>query len=271
MRRTLLTVLTVVLALLGLTVPAAAEPAVRPLAVLSYNIHHGAGLDGVFDLDRIAAVIRGSRADVVGLQEVDRHYSERSGWTDEPAELAARLGMHVVYAANLDLEPPAAGQPRRQYGTALLSRYPIVSWHNTLLPMAKPGEEQRGLLEAVVNVHGLRVRAMTTHLQHDNAASRLLQSEVVAAAVEASREPVVLTGDLNATSDAPEVTTLTATMADSHVKAGHGTGLTYPAEAPTARIDYVLTANALPLSSRVLSTDASDHLPVLARLVVWRR
>jgi endonuclease/exonuclease/phosphatase (EEP) superfamily protein YafD len=40
---------------------------------------------------------------------------------------------------------------------------------------------------------------------------------------------------------------------------------------PTARIDYVLTANVLPLSSRVLSTDASDHLPVLARLVVWRR
>ena len=268
MRRSLLLVLAVVLVLFGVAVPAAASA--RPVTVLSYNIHHGAGLDGVFDLDRIADVIDRSHADVVGLQEVDRHYGDRSAWADVSAELAERLGMHVVFAANLDLDPPAPGQPRRQYGTALLSRFPIVSWHNTLLPMAKPGEEQRGLLEAVIDVHGLRIRAMTTHLQHDNAASRRLQAGVVATAVAASREPVVLTGDLNATPDTPEVTTLTATMADSHARAGHGAGLTYPAEAPTARIDYVLTTGARVVSSRVLTSDASDHLPVLARLVVHR-
>ncbi|OLF19215.1 endonuclease/exonuclease/phosphatase family protein [Actinophytocola xanthii] len=147
----------------------------------------------------------------------------------------------------------------------------VLSWRNTPLPMARPGEERRGLLEAVLDVQGLRVRVMTTHFQHDNAASRLVQPETVAAAVEASREPVVLTGDLNARADAPEIAALTGTMTDSHARAGHGDGATHPAEAPNARIDYVLSTKALPVWSRVLTSDASDHLPVLARLVVVRR
>jgi len=251
------------LLLLGLATPAAAADQ-RPLTVLSFNIHHGAGLDGVFDLDRVAEEIRRTHPDIVGLQEVDRHFGERSEWTDGPAELAARLGMHVVYGANLDLEPPAPGQPRRQYGTAILSRYPIVDWQNTLLPKGNPDEEQRGLLTAVLDLPGRNVRAMTTHLQHDNADSRLLQAQAVAEAVRAARESVVLTGDLNAPPTEPEITTLTALLADSHA-AGHGDGFTYPAEAPTARIDYVLS-DGRPLRSTVLPTVASDHRPVQAKI-----
>jgi endonuclease/exonuclease/phosphatase family metal-dependent hydrolase len=267
MGRTRLVLLLVVFAFAGLATPAEASPGPRPLTALSFNIHHAGGLDGVVDLDRLAAEIRATHADVVGLAEVDRHYGERSDWADQPAELAGRLGMHVVFGANLDLEPPAPGQPRRQYGTAILSRYPIVDWHNTLLPKGKPEEEQRGLLEAVLDVHGHPVRMMTTHFQHDSAASRLLQAEVVADAVRAATEPVVLTGDLNAPPEAPEVTTLTALLTDAFAAAGHGDGLTHPADVPTARIDYVLTAHARPVCSTVLPTASSDHRPVLARLL----
>jgi endonuclease/exonuclease/phosphatase family metal-dependent hydrolase len=262
MRRLLILLAVLASATLALATPAAATPA-RTMTVLSFNIHHGAGEDGVFDLDRVADEIRRTHADVIGLQEVDRHYGERSEWTDQPAELAERLGMHVVYGANLDLEPPAAGQPRRQYGTAILSRYPIQSWQNTPLPKGKPAEEQRGLLTAVVNVRGVKVRVMNTHLQHDSADSRLLQAKVVADAVVASKEPIVLTGDLNAIPAAPEITTIT-----EHLRDG-GNAFTYPAPVPTARIDYVLT-DGLPLFSKVLPTEASDHRPVLTALAVWR-
>lgn len=262
MRRLLLVLAVLAGTALALAAPAAATPS-RGLTVLSFNIHHAAGEDGVVDLDRLADEIRRTRADVIGLQEVDRHYGERSGWADQPAELARRLGMHVVYGANLDLEPPAPGQPRRQYGTAILSRYPILDSRNVLLPKGKPAEEQRGLLTAVVNVRGVHVRVLNTHLQHDSAASRLLQATVVADSVTASREPVVLTGDLNAVPTAPEITTLTAHLRDG------GTDLTYPADVPTARIDYVLTTG-LPVTSTVLPTEASDHRPVLATLVVRR-
>lgn len=261
--------LIVILLVLGFAVPASAVGG-RPMTVLSFNIHHAAGPDGVFDLSRLAAEIRASRADVVGLQEVDRHYGERSEWTDEPAELASRLGMHVVFGANLDLEPPAPGQPRRQYGTAVLSRYPIVSWRNTLLPKGNPAEEQRGLLEAVLDVRGHSVRVMSTHLQHDSAATRLLQAEAVASAVSSDPGPVVLTGDLNAAPDQPEITTLTALMTDTFAKTGHGDGYTHPVESPMHRIDYVLTQDVRPVRSEVLPTESSDHLPVLTKVLLPR-
>ena len=53
---------------------------------------------------------------------------------DQAAELARMLRMHVVYRANLDRDPVNPGEPRRQYGTAILSDAPIHNWRNTLLP-----------------------------------------------------------------------------------------------------------------------------------------
>ena len=41
------------------------------LRVVTYNIHHGVGVDGKLDLNRIAEVIRAAKADLVALQEVD--------------------------------------------------------------------------------------------------------------------------------------------------------------------------------------------------------
>ena len=46
--------------------------------VMSYNIHHAVGQDGILDLERIAKVIEDSGAEIIGLQEVDNHWSERS-------------------------------------------------------------------------------------------------------------------------------------------------------------------------------------------------
>lgn len=252
---------------IGLTVsPASAGR--PPLEVLTYNIHHGAGVDGVLDLERIAQVIESSGADVIGLQEVDRNWSSRSDWVDQPAWLAARLGMHYAYAANLDLDPVNPGEPRRQYGTAVLSRHKITDFHNTLLPNY-PGQEQRGLLEATVKVRGTKVTIANTHLTHNNNAERQEQSNRVVELIGHSRRPVVLIGDLNATADAPEIKTLTAVLADSWTEVGDGPGYTYEAALPTKRIDFVLHNGGIRVrSAQVLSTLASDHLPVLATLDV---
>ena len=43
----------------------------RTVRVLAYNIRHGEGTDRELDLERVAAVIRAARADIVTLQEVD--------------------------------------------------------------------------------------------------------------------------------------------------------------------------------------------------------
>ena len=41
------------------------------IRVLSYNIHHGAGMDGNIDLARLATIIASIAPDIVSLQEVD--------------------------------------------------------------------------------------------------------------------------------------------------------------------------------------------------------
>jgi len=96
------------------------------IRVMTYNIHVGVGMDKKLDLPRIAAVIKDQRADLVGLQEVDRGV-ERTQRMDEIAELAKLTHMDYAFAFNLKYQGG-------QYGVAILSR-------------AGLDEVRRGLLE----------------------------------------------------------------------------------------------------------------------------
>lgn len=232
----------------------------------TFNIHHGEGTDAVLDLERIARNIEAMNLQLVGLQEVDRHWSDRSDFVDQPAWLAKRLGMRYVYAANLDLDPLQPGQPRRQYGTAILSNWRIVSSRNTYLPKYD-GHEQRGLLEAVVEAPFGRVRIACTHLQHNDAAERQEQANAIADLLAENPLPTILVGDLNAVPSAPEILTLTKEYDDAWVEAGQGDGFTYSAEDPHARIDYLLASGTVhATAAEVWTADpaASDHLPVVS-------
>lgn len=235
----------------------------QTITVMSYNIHHGESVAGTLDLDAIASVIRAHEPDIVGLQEVNRHFSERSAFRDQAAELASRLGMNHCFGANLDSEGETPGSPRAQYGTALLSPHPLEACDNTLLP--RQGEdEQRGLLGGTITLSGQTFRAYTTHLQHDSEVARLEQANAILAAISENAERTFLLGDLNATPDSPEISILTRRFADSW-HAGHETGFTYPAEAPESRIDYVLATRDLrPIRATVPRSEVSDHLPVVA-------
>src|ERR687895_1535822 len=242
----------------------------QQVTVASYNIHHAAGTDDRLDLERIATEIERGGADIVGLQEVDRHWSERSEFVDQAQWLADRLGMEVVYGANLDLDPLAPGQPRRQYGTAILSAHPIVYSRNTHLPRPEGGE-QRGLLEAGIDVDGIRVRIANTHLQHTSAVERRAQTERIVELLRPARNPIVLMGDLNARPGTPELAPLSPRFVDAWPRGGVGDGFTIPSENPTSRIDYILTTADVDVeSAEVLTSPASDHAQVVAELVLPR-
>jgi endonuclease/exonuclease/phosphatase family metal-dependent hydrolase len=250
--------------------PVSARPLVaeRQLRVATFNIHHGVGLDGVLDLARIAATVERTGAQVVGLQEVDKHWSERSNFADQATLLAEQLGMHLAFGANLDLDPPTPGAPRRQFGTAILSAYNIRVTTNTLLPRPLGGE-QRGLLEALIKVRGIPVRVFNTHLQHDSQVERLAQVDRIRQVLATADESVVLLGDLNATPNTPEIAGLTDLLVDAWLTAGVGDGFTFDAATPHARIDYVMSSgDVVARTAAVVTTDAADHLPVVAELAL---
>lgn len=249
---------------LALTAAAlSSSPAPRAeLSVMTFNIHAGIGSDGALDLPRVAAAIREQRPDVVGLQEVDVHWSERSDFVDEAAELGRSLGMAVHFAPIYDLP----GSPRRQYGVAVLSRYPIARARNHAItrlstqdPEAAPSPEP-GFAEAVVDAPGGPVAVYVTHLDfRPDPAIRATQVREMLAIMRGPRQ--VLLGDFNAEPGAPELAPLWERLADA------GGGATFPTGSPTKRLDYVTASRGLRVVDvRVPATSASDHLPVVAHL-----
>jgi endonuclease/exonuclease/phosphatase family metal-dependent hydrolase len=257
---------------LGVASAAAADRGGPRLRVATFNIHHGATGAEVLDLESTARVIEALRVDAIGLQEVDRHWSARSAFVDQPAWLGRRLGMRHVYGANLDRDPLNPGEPRRQYGTAILSRWPVLDAENIWLPTFE-GHERRGLLRATLRVRGTRLTFATTHLTHNDNAEREVQSARVAELLGDRPRRTVLTGDLNAVPGAAPIRTLTDLLPDVWPAVGDGDGFTYGSLDPHARIDYVLASGDLrPVSARVvtLSPETSDHLPVVSELRIGR-
>jgi len=268
---------------LSLTAPAAsAAPAGFsrdvPLRVMNYNIHTGIGSEGTLDLARTASVIRDSGADVVGLEEVDVHWDARSDFRDQARDLARMLHMGVFFAPIYDLPPATDGAPRRQYGVAVLSRFPILRAENHLLtrlstqdpnPVPAPAP---GFPEVVVLAHGVPVHVYATHLDYraEPAVRELQVADTLRILADDPRDArQVLVGDLNAEPAAPELVPLWTRLTDAWTSAEPG--LTYPADVPAKRIDYVTTSPGVHVRGiRVIETLASDHRPVVADLTVRR-
>jgi endonuclease/exonuclease/phosphatase family metal-dependent hydrolase len=264
------------------------SPDVR-LRVATYNIHAGAGHDNVFDLDRTSRTLQSFDADVIGLQEVDVHWSARSEWRDLITELAQRLGMRAAFAPIYDFDPLNPGEPRRQYGLALLSRYPILSVQNhdlTRLSTQDPNPvptPMPGFLEAVVEAEGAWTHVYVTHLDYraDPELRRIEVDETLEIlAADRPGANQILVGDFNAPPDAPELARLWPVLTDAWAAAPDTSGqpLTYPTVNPTKRIDYVTVSRGVEVLRAHVPDDptllaASDHRPVVADLSLnrgWR-
>ncbi len=254
------------LSALGLAwLPGCNSPDITPvvLRVMTYNIHHAEGLDGKVDLERIANVIRQSNADIVALQEVDKN-TRRTGGIDMPADLARRTGMNVVFGANLD------NYQGGQYGTAILSRFPIESHENHLLKQTREGE-QRGVLQAVLAVNQGQLLFICTHLDHTGDPAERLFSETQFADLFARHTglPALLCGDFNDTPASELHKRLSKKWTDAWSIAGKSNGFTMGSANPTRRIDYIWLSSKKNFRVRwvdVPRSEASDHLPLVAEI-----
>ncbi|MDI7863101.1 endonuclease/exonuclease/phosphatase family protein [Rhizobiaceae bacterium n13] len=152
------------------------------MKLVSYNIQFGIGLDGNFDLERIAASLAG--ADVVALQEVTRGF-DRNGYADVAGDMAALFpDFYWVFGAPCDtfVDASITGgrrvERRFQFGNMILSRWPILATRTLLLPRSRTYDKlnlQRGASEAVIDAPGGALRVYSVHLDHVSPDERLHQ------------------------------------------------------------------------------------------------
>ncbi|WP_425619424.1 endonuclease/exonuclease/phosphatase family protein [Anatilimnocola sp. NA78] len=236
------------------------QPALQ-LRVLSYNIHHGEGVDGKLDLERIAKVILSVKPDLVALQEVDRKV-KRSKEVDQPAELARLTEMKAAFGGNLALQGG-------EYGNAILSRFPIKADKNHLLPNLESGE-QRGVLQAEIEVPKLAspLLFLATHFDHRRKDEERVDSAkfINGLLSKTGDREALLAGDLNDVHSSRAITELQT----SWKLANETPQPTIPVEKPTRQIDFVLLRPAARwkvVDVKVLDEAvASDHRAILAVL-----
>ena len=152
------------------------------MRLVTYNIQYGIGLDGRFDLARIADAVRG--ADLIALQEVSRN-NPSNGGIDMVAGLCDLLPDYFhAYGAPFEVDMGSAVENGRavtrsfQFGNMVLSKTPILASRNLLLPRRRSYTSlnlQRSALEAMVASPFGPLRAYSVHLDHTSPDERVAQ------------------------------------------------------------------------------------------------
>ncbi len=244
------------------------HPATAPVRVLVYNTHAGTDAKRVSNLDRVAQIVKDANADIVLLQEVDSA-TRRSGGVDQVARLRAITGYYGVFGRAIDYDGG-------KYGIAILSRWRISSDTLLYLPVAEHDSsyEARGALVTKVLRPEGTLRVIDTHLEAYRNSYRLEQAQTLAAIANTQRDSgtTIIGGDFNSEPGSGAIALFEKSgWQDGFAQCGEGSGLSFPADVPVKRIDYLLFSGTTKcVSAKVLQTEASDHRPVLFEIIPGR-
>jgi len=249
----------------------------RHVRLMTYNVHGCRGMDGRYSVERIARVIAREKPHVVCLQELDQE-RQRSGHVDQAHEIASRLesGYHFHSVREAD---------DGRFGDAVLSRLPLRVLRAGPLPALETRLElePRGVLWVEVDADGETIQVMNTHLSIAERERRLQVEALVGQewlGHPDCRGPVVLAGDLNATSTSYTGRRLSGVLRDAVLadprrrRLGERRPRTWSGRMPILRIDHVFTSAhfrvvGLDVPRTRLTRTASDHLPLVVDLE-WR-
>lgn len=161
------------------------------LKIITFNVAHGKGMDGVIDVKRQADLIKSYNPDIVFIQEIDM-YTKRVGDMNQIREFSKLLGLpYSSMESNITI---AEGY----YGDGIISRFPISFSTNYLMPLTDINHEQRGILCNRISFGTTKINLFSVHL------STYLDERILAAK-EMNRilrkidknELVIMGGDFN--------------------------------------------------------------------------
>ena len=231
--------------------------AASALRVATWNNHGAIGGDGRYAPARIVDVLKEIDADVVALQEV----ASEEKHANFLADLERETGYHIV-----------AGLLRQRHGSdfgnAVLSKFPVHSVEH--LDLAVDHYEPRGALDVCLDL-GLRplLRVVATHLGLRPGERREQVRRIIANVERETPQPTLLMGDLNEW----YLWGRPLRWLHSHFREMPAAPRTFPARRPVFALDRIWVSPAgslrgLRRHASPLARTASDHLPLVAQIVV---
>ncbi len=219
---------------LALCAAAVLHGASQTLTVLQWNVYHGGrGTDERFDPARQVNWMAAKHPDVITLNEVTPSQAEDYRQRLETATGDTWYSYHAVAQAD-------------GIGNQILSQHQLLT--TSSYRMKTNGAYARAVSHATIDAGGTFVNVFATHLDNSNATVRAAQVRELLAFVQGFSGPSIITGDLNALPESPELQPLFAAAADTWIDAlSAGRAVAYPDNPPGpdtrtrgGRIDYVL-------------------------------
>jgi endonuclease/exonuclease/phosphatase family metal-dependent hydrolase len=243
--------------LLLLPRPAAA----RTLRVLTYNIHHGEGRDGVLDLERIASVINAAQPDLVALQELDQG-TTRTHQHLELDELGEMTGLNGFFGKTINYQGGAYGN-----GVLVNPAFEVLTLENHTMPNPANGE-QRKVMELHMRIDddgtSRRFDFFATHLDNSSGTNRQAQVDFINGLVADSTTPAILGGDFNLHEQETPYSTLVTQWNDpTSANPGRSSQIDYVVDRALDQW-YVVEQGRFIVNAT--TAVASDHYPLLAVL-----
>ena len=229
------------------------------MKIMTFNTQHCLNyVTRKIDFEIMAKAITDLGADVVGLNEM-RGGGSHPEFLEQVRILSELTGLKYYFFA------PAITLPEGLYGNGFLSRIPILSAENIIIPdpVRDPGEdryETRCVIKARLE-NGLCVL-----VSHFGLVKEEKINAVQTVVDNLGDERTVFMGDLNLTPESPLLAPIREKMFDT-AELFAGERNSFPSDAPNKKIDYIFTSPDI----KVLSADippvvASDHRPYIAEI-----
>ena len=269
----------------------------QELRVGIYNIAHGRGGqlnaknweggDRAAKIERmklIGRMLKEAQVDIVVLNEVD-FSSFWSGHFDQAQVIAQEAGFfYLAEQRNVDIAIPLC---RLRFGNAILSKYPISDVKFITFPNASKfaelfgGDTKYGLLCTLNLSENRRVRVFAVHLTTYSEDLRVKCARIILDNLRESDISLIVMGDFNSTptgypnfhvdksgDNAIDLLSASGVLTTLPMRTSpNPEDFTFPSEKPVRVIDWIFVSSPWKIVEKnVLSSELSDHLPVIARL-----
>ncbi|WP_096202984.1 endonuclease/exonuclease/phosphatase family protein [Bacillus sp. FJAT-45350] len=234
------------------------------LKVLTFNIRHGRGTDLRLSLERISRVIKRVQPHIVGVNEIDKHFSRRSLYKDQPKELEYLLGMKEFFAPAISIK--RKGKLTREYGNAIFTSLPVAYFHSHLIQSDSKYKENRSVVEVGISLGERNISVFTTHFSLSRNMHQK-QTEWLVKRMGQLNHPCIIMGDWNCRPSSTRLKPIQSRFQTVF----HQTQPTFPSAYPKWQLDYIFFTDHFSVKDAAVLTSerkASDHLPVYGEFLL---